>query len=154
MNTRRALAILLLPLFTLLLISSTAPAFATPKAEIQNPRSKIAHPAPSVIHDFQVSLTDKGADINARFMVSPPLVRRVFRYRDTDGDGLVSEAERDAWVQAYLATRTVQVEGQARPIQLVRVSPVRKEQWALSMRQAVSLPRRLDFPLPPADDHR
>src|SRR5436309_3436832 len=87
------------------------------------------HPAPSVIHDFQVTINKDEAEVRARFMVSPPLVPQVYGTIDTDGDGAVSAAEQQAWITKYLSTLQVSVDGVSRPVVLERATPFSREQF-------------------------
>jgi ABC-type nickel/cobalt efflux system permease component RcnA len=75
-----------------------------------------AHPAPSVIHDYILSLTPRTVKLEAYLRVSPQLVPEVYRQIDTDHDGMTSEAERQAWVRKHPATIGVAVDG--KPVQL------------------------------------
>src|SRR5690349_1690260 len=63
--------------------------------------SYLAHPAPSVIHDFVITLHKDAAEVWARFMVSPPLVPQLFGTIDTDGDGTAAPAEQQRWIADY-----------------------------------------------------
>ena len=80
--------------------------------------------------------------------------RQSFMAADTDGDGQVSAAEQQAWITKYLSTLQASVDGQQRPVVLERASPFSREQFLVSMRQAVSLTLRLDYDLKPAEEHR
>ena len=95
-------------------VGAATPTHAAPdlKSKIQNPKSKIAHPAPSVIHDIVVTLNKDSAEVWTRFMVSAPLVPQVFRTIDTDSDGTASPAEQQAWITSYVGKLQITVDDQ------------------------------------------
>ncbi len=120
----------------------------------RNPQSALAHPAPSVIHDIVMTLNKDSAQVWTRFMVSAPLVPQVFRTIDTDGDGTVSPAEQQAWVNSYIAKLQITVDDQPEEPGLGRVSDLNQEPLLLSMRTPVSVTLTLAYDLKPGEAHR
>src|SRR5262249_18185940 len=106
------------------------------KSKIQNPKSKIlfafllalgwtfaasgaqAHPAPSVLHDYVVSMTPNTLQIESYLRISPELVPQVFRQIDKDGDGTVSEAERQGWIAEHASKLSVTLDGTPAQLQM------------------------------------
>ena len=136
---RRPLVVLLLLLLALL-AGGAAPHAA-------------AHPAPSVIHDFVVTLNKDSAQIWVRFMISPPLVPQIMRTIDPAGPAEPAAAAQQAWIGHYVAGLDVSVDGQPRPLTLVRASDLSEANFLVSMRQAVSLTLMLSYDLGPAEEH-
>jgi hypothetical protein len=73
----------------------------------------LAHPAPSVLHDYIVSLTPTTLTVESYLRVSPELVPQVYRTIDTNGDGQTSQDESEAWFQAHPATLGLTLDGTA-----------------------------------------
>src|SRR5689334_2432616 len=81
-----------------------------------------AHPAPSVIHDYLVRLGPGTAQVFLRLAVDPTLVPQVYRQIDTNGDGVTQPAERQAWLDKYLANMRFTVDDQPATVGLVGAS--------------------------------
>ena len=60
---------------------------------LTNAPAALAHPAPSVLHDYIVSLTPTTLTVELYLRVSPELVPQVYRTIDTNGDGQTSQSE-------------------------------------------------------------
>jgi ABC-type nickel/cobalt efflux system permease component RcnA len=89
-HQRRLLAIPLLALVLALYACLLVPA-----------RAASAHPAPSVLHDYVLSLTPTSLELVSYLRVSPELAGQVYRQIDTDGDNATSEDERQAWYREH-----------------------------------------------------
>ncbi|HST04147.1 MAG TPA: hypothetical protein VLQ48_05365 [Chloroflexia bacterium] len=80
---------------------------------LTNAPAALAHPAPSVLHDYIVSLTPTTLTVESYLRVSPELVPQVYRTIDTNGDGQTSQSESEAWFQAHPATLGLTLDGTA-----------------------------------------
>lgn len=76
-------------------------AFATPAR----------HPAPSVLHDYFITLTPQTLTVQAFLRISPELVPTIYRQIDQDADGTTSDAERRAWLQKHAAPLQISLDG-------------------------------------------
>ena len=117
------------------------------------------HPAPSVVHDYLVRLGVSSAQVFLRLSVSPQLVPQVYRLIDTNGDGVTEPAERQAWLDQYLAHMRFTVDDQPLPITFVGASAVDQRNLVVSMQHPVTVTMQLSFTLPadppggPPTDH-
>lgn len=82
---------------------------------LANAGAALAHPAPSVIHDYIVSLTPTTLSVESYLRVSPELVPQVYRSIDTNGDGQTSQDEADTWFKAHPAKLGLALDG--KPVQ-------------------------------------
>jgi ABC-type nickel/cobalt efflux system permease component RcnA len=113
------------------------------------PRGASAHPAPSVLHDYIVSMTEEALHVVSYLRVSPELVPEVYRQIDRDGDGRTSDAEHEAWLRTHPAMLRVAIDGLDVALEMGGVAGVSREDLLLSIEQpivvryAAALPRRL-----------
>ncbi len=123
-------------------------------------RPAAAHPAPSVIHDYLVQIGPGTAQVDLRLAVSPQLVPQVYRKIDTNGDGVTQTAERQAWLDAYLAHMAFTVDDQPAQMHLVGASTVDQQNIVVSMQRPITVTMQVTFALPadkpgaaPTDHH-
>jgi nickel/cobalt transporter (NicO) family protein len=137
----------------------SAPTHAGPPAA-PRPVAGLAHPAPSVIHDYLVRIGADEAQVFLRLAVSPPLIPQVYRQIDSDGDGVTSAQERQAWLDRYLANMRFTVDDHPAAFHLLGASTVDQRDFVASMRHPVTVTLQVTFALPadakgaaPADHH-
>lgn len=109
-----------------------------------------AHPAPSVIHDYIVSLTTERMTVSSYLRVSPELVPEVYRQLDTDGNGEMSEAERQAWVSGHHSKLGLALNNQKLDYTLSAVPAVSREDLLLSINNPVVVTYTATLPEPVA----
>ena len=132
----------------------------TPRRVAPRPVPGLAHPAPSVIHDYLVRIGGDEAQVFLRLAVSPPLIPQVYRQIDSDGDGVTSPQERQAWLDRYLANMSFTVDDHPASFHLLGASTVDQRDFVASMRHPVTVTLQVSFALPaeakgapPADHH-
>lgn len=81
----------------------------------------LAHPAPSVLHDYVVSLTPQTLTVVSYLRISPELVPEVYRQIDTDNNGTTSNAEWQAWIKTHPSKLQIALDGVA--VQLTLAAP-------------------------------
>ena len=108
----------------------------------------LAHPAPSVIHEYLVRIGGTNARVFLRLSVSAQLVPQVYHQIDTDGDGVVSPQEHQAWLDRYLAQMHFTIDGQPLPVGVVGASPIDERNLVVSMGQPVTVTMLLTYTLP------
>lgn len=87
----------------------------------------LAHPAPSVLHDYIVSMNTTSLTIEAYLRVSPELVPQVYRELDTDGNGKTSQDEIDAWFRNHPARLQVSLDEKPLKLSISQAPPLGKE---------------------------
>src|SRR5437773_1672644 len=127
-NTKVLWAALLL-LWLASLSSSVSPASASP----------LSHPAPSVLHDYIISLTPNALTVSSFLRVSPELALEVYRQIDTNGDGKTSEAEREAWIQNHPSKLKVQLDDVEQKTTMSQVPPISKEDMLESISKPIGI---------------
>jgi hypothetical protein len=114
----------------------------------------VAHPAPSVLHDYIITLTPRLFTLVAYLRVSPELVPEVYRQIDTDGDGNTSPQERSAWVQNHVTTLRISLDDTELHTEYDLPPSLDRQTFLLSITQpvVVTYTARLDNTL--QDKHR
>ncbi len=114
----------------------------------------MAHPAPSVLHDYIITLTPRLFTLVAYLRVSPELVPEVYRQIDTDGDGNTSPQERSAWVQNHVTTLRISLDDTELHTEYDLPPSLDRQTFLLSITQpvVVTYTARLDNTL--QDKHR
>jgi ABC-type nickel/cobalt efflux system permease component RcnA len=142
------------------------------KSKIQNPKSKIvvvlilalgslfaassaqAHPAPSVLHDYVLSMAERAVQIESYLRVSPELVPEVFRQIDKDGDGSVSEAERQAWIAEHPSKLSATLDGNPLTFQMGQAPDLSRESLLASIDHPLKLVYTAALDAPVSGKHR
>jgi ABC-type nickel/cobalt efflux system permease component RcnA len=97
----------------------------------------LAHPAPSVLHDYIVSLTPKTLAVVSYLRISPELVPEVYRQIDTNGDGQTSNAEWQTWIKAHPSKLAVTLDGVALQLTLSAPSTLSQQDLLVSISHPV-----------------
>ena len=142
------------------------------KSKIQNPKSKIvfaflftlasvltassvqAHPAPSVLHDYVLSMTERAVQVESYLRVSPELVPEVFRQIDRDGDGSVSEAERQGWIVEHPSRLSATLDGNPLALQMGQVPDLSRQGLLASIDHPLKLVYTAGLDAPASGKHR
>jgi ABC-type nickel/cobalt efflux system permease component RcnA len=142
------------------------------QSKIQNPKSKIgiifvlllgwlvpasqvlAHPAPSVLHDYVLSMTERTLQIESYLRVSPELVQQVFAQLDKDGDGKISETERQGWIADHPSRLTATLDGNPAPLQMGQAPDLSREGFLASIDHPLKLVYTAALDTPMAGKHR
>ena len=114
----------------------------------------LRHPAPSVIHDYIVSLTPRALLVESYLRISPELVPQVYRQIDTDHDGSTSDAERDAWFREHPAKLRITLDGEEIQPLISPAPALRLEHLLMSMQRPVLVTYTYVFPSPMQGKHR
>ncbi len=126
-----------------------AAALSKPTGTAGDVRSALRlHPAPSVIHDYLVHLGETGGQVALRLSVSPQLVPQMVRLVDTNGDGTVSAAEHQVWLDHYLAGMHFTLDDQPVALGLVGAAGIDEPKLLGSMRKAITVTMQLTYTLP------
>lgn len=113
-----------------------------------------AHPAPSVLHDYVVTLTAAGLTVESYLRISPELVPEVYRQIDTDSDGQTSAVEQAAWVAAHPAKLRLALDEVAVPATMSAAPPLSRDDLLVSITHPIRMTYTVAAPAPLADKHR
>ncbi|MDQ2806514.1 MAG: hypothetical protein M3Z04_06300 [Chloroflexota bacterium] len=124
-------------------------------------RSALAlHAAPSVVHDYLVRLGEGSGEVFFRLAVAPQLVPQILRLVDTDGNGTITAAERQGWLERYLAGLHFTMDDQPVAMGVVGASALDEPLLLNSIRKPITVTLQLTYTLPldppgktPADHH-
>ncbi len=138
------LCLLLLGLALPALLLSAAQAAAAP----------VRHPAPSILHDYIVTLTPRMLTVQSYLRVSPELVPEVYRQIDGDQDGRTSDVERAAWFQAHPAHLSFALDGVPQKAEISPAPPLSREDLLVSISHPVAVTYTLALDPPVSGKHR
>ena len=96
-----------------------------------------AHPAPSVLHDYVISLTPQLLKVESYLRISPELVPEVYRQVDTDGNGKTSAVELEAWYEAHASKLQVALDDVDVPVTPSKLTSLSNEDLLVSLSQPV-----------------
>lgn len=114
----------------------------------------MAHPAPSVLHDYQVSLTPTGLTVESFLRVSPELVAEVYRGIDTDGDGKTSQDETEAWFHNHPSKLKVALDDKDLKLNISQAPPISKEDLLTSIDHPIHWTYTSNWTEPISGKHR
>ena len=97
----------------------------------------LAHPAPSVLHDYILSLTPKTLTVVSYLRISPELVPEVYRQIDADGDGKTSNAEWQTWIKTHPSKLAITLDGVALQLTLSAPSTLSQQDLLVSISHPV-----------------
>ena len=114
----------------------------------------LKHPAPSVLHDYIVTLTATELDVQSYLRVSPELVGEVYKQIDTNGDGQTSEDERQAWYHAHPSKLRIFLDDVEQKASLSQAPAMSKEDLLLSIEKPLGVSYTIKLASPIAGKHR
>jgi len=140
---------------------ATTPVRAGVALDTPEVRSSLAlHAAPAVVHDYLVRLGEGGGQVFFRLAVAPQLVPQILRLVDSDGNGTVAPAERQGWLDRYLAGMHFTMDDQPVAVGLVGAAAIDAPTLLNSMRKPITVTLQLTYTLAldppgktPADHH-
>ena len=112
------------------------------------------HAAPSVIHDYVVTLTERALTVQAYLRISPELAPEVYRLIDTDNDGRTSDAEYNAWYYQHPNRLGLALNGTAVHPQVSTPAPISREDLLVSIQYPIVVTYTWASPAPLAGKHR
>src|SRR6478672_4903120 len=125
--------------FALLAMAAPAAPARAVRPVTLRPVPGLAHPAPSVIHDYLVRIGGDEAQVFLRLAVSPPLIPQVYRLIDSNGDGVTSPQERQGWLDRYVANMSFTVDDHPASFHVLGASTVDQRDFVASMRHPVTV---------------
>jgi ABC-type nickel/cobalt efflux system permease component RcnA len=114
----------------------------------------VRHPAPSILHDYIVTLTPRMLTVQSYLRVSPELVPEVYRQIDRDQDGRTSDAERAAWFQTHPARLSVALDGTPQKAEISPAPPLSREDLLVSISHPVAVTYTVALDPPVSGKHR
>ncbi len=120
----------------------------------QSKAAPLGHPAPSVLHDYILNMTDRTLTVQSYLRISPELVPEVYRKIDTDGDGNVSEAERQNWIKDHLSKLQVALDNAPLQLQMSQVPSISRDALLSSIDHPIVVNYTSTLPAPASGKHR
>jgi nickel/cobalt transporter (NicO) family protein len=136
----------------LLLLGLALPALLLSAA--RTAAAPVRHPAPSILHDYIVTLTPRMLTVQSYLRVSPELVPEVYRQIDRDQDGRTSDAERAAWFQDHPTRLSVALDGTPQQASISSAPPLSREDLLVSISHPVAVTYTVALDAPVSGKHR
>src|SRR5205823_4665919 len=112
------------------------------------------HPAPSVLHDYILSMTANMLTVESYLRVSPELVPEVYRKIDANGDGTTSEVERQGWLKDHISKLQVTLDGVALALQTGQAPSIGKDDLLTSIDHPIKVVYTAALATPVSGKHR
>lgn len=112
------------------------------------------HPAPSVLHDYILSMKERTLTLQSYLRISPELVPEVYRKIDLNNDGAVSEAERQNWIKGHLSKLQATLDGAPLQLQMSQVPTISRNDLLSSIDHPIIVTYTAALAAPVSGKHR